>query len=357
MLKSINRKAIGSIAAAIGLVTVSILTGSGLAHLQYYNYIYLEDYIPWVEPEQAPMPIQDTDPERLSVPDVSSEEEQEPVSRDEAAYERIASSGTFSPLYQAIYTYTGTGNMDCMSSPGGGYVVKTISTGTHVQAAGEDLNHLVIRFGDGIYAYAPKKEFTEGECYAQLEGAVDLRGYLPHAVFQLDFTTESNVTGRSLYPPIPMLELNAAQMLYQAAERFYEDGYTLVIHDAYRPITAQYAIWEAVREIEYVVDPYLSNSWHNVGRAVDISLIDNRTGREVELPTAVYEFDPIASRLSMDDWSMFARNNVLYINQIMEEAGFEGIQSEWWHYEMTSIELPVMENMLNYTDLVFEEAT
>ena len=270
------------------------------------------------------------------------------------AYRRLSETGNFVEMSPVIYTYTGIENISCTSKPGGGYTVCTLSSGYQGLAVGTDGESIVLKITDAQYAYAPKEIFCESACFAVTDGAYDLRGLLPHAEFRMDFCTPENITGRSLYAAIPFLETHAAECLVTAAEQFWNDGYEIVIRDAYRPVTAQHELWEMVGDSTFIVDPGKGTSWHNVGRAVDISLVDRASGEEVELPSPVYDMSPASFRSNSGSWTTEAQNNIRYISEVMESAGFSSVDSMWWHYEFRGQGLPLMPKSLNYTEIVYE---
>lgn len=161
---------------------------------------------------------------------------------------------------------------------------------------------------------------------------VDLRLYLPDAVYELLFATSSNVTGAPLYPrAIPLLQKDTAEKLKKAYDRFKEDGYTLKIYDAYRPKSVQVALYNIVQNHHWIANPATTASNHNRGCAVDIALIDDATGQELEFPTPMHTFSTDSAR-SCKTWSEQARANVDYMTSVMESCGFLRIESEWWHY-------------------------
>ena len=189
--------------------------------------------------------------------------------------------------------------------------------------------------------------------YAYIDGGVDLRWYLPEAEFELLFTTNQNVTGRSLYPAVPLLEENTARMLKAAYEQFRADGYILKIYDAYRPRSAQQALWNAVHNSKYIADPSNGGSWHQGGRAVDISLVDAATGEELEMPTPMHTFTDAAGRYANNGWSEEAEKNVAYMTDVMRAAGFSTIRTEWWHFEYNAKGAPVLDSEVDYDSLEY----
>lgn len=168
-----------------------------------------------------------------------------------------------------------------------------------------------------------------------LENAVMLGDYLPDARYNLLFCTDYNVAGRPLYPAVPILETETARILKQAFDIFKKDGYTMIICDAYRPVSAQYILYEVVDDYRYIADPYRGYSWHQYGRAVDIMLWDDEANEELELPTAMHAFVPEAARRKHASWTAEAEKNSDYMTSVMESVGFSTIATEWWHFERT----------------------
>lgn len=182
----------------------------------------------------------------------------------------------------------------------------------------------------------PVPEVPEPEeelLYAWIEGGVDLRWFLPEAEFNILFASDENVTGSPLYPAVPMLELRTAKMLKEAAEAFKADGYTIKICDAYRPVSAQFALWNTIHDNRYIADPSNGGSWHQAGKAIDMTLVDDETGEELEMPTPMHEFSAQAGRYAGNDWTEEAEKNVAYMTGVMESIGFKRIRTEWWHFE------------------------
>jgi len=171
--------------------------------------------------------------------------------------------------------------------------------------------------------------------YVHIPHTADLRELLPDARFDIINATENNVTGRILYPAIPLMEEESAALLKEAYDIFKADGYTMVIYDAYRPKSAQKALYDIVKDHRFIADPYNSRSWHNVGRAVDISLADSLTGELLEMPSGMHVFNESAMRRFHDSWSTDVQQNVDYMTEVMTSCGFGTITSEWWHFEYT----------------------
>lgn len=200
-----------------------------------------------------------------------------------------------------------------------------------------------------LYAYltpetAQKVDNATGEPVFEDDGVtpvmvknelVDLRLYLPDAVYDLLFATSDNITGAPLYPrAIPLLQKDTAVKLKKAFDLFKADGYTMKIYDAYRPKSVQKILYDIVQNRHWIANPATTASNHNRGCAVDMSLIDDATGQELVFPTPVHTFSDESAR-TCTSWSDTARANVDYMTGIMEKCGFAGITSEWWHFADT----------------------
>jgi len=253
--------------------------------------------------------------------------------RQESILASLMASESFVPMEEAVYTSTAS-NLNCREKPDiVCAVLCLIPKGTQVTVLGADGEFYLCRLEDGSYVYCSKLYLTDGMLYASIDGAVDLRQYLKNAEFEILFASENNIAGYPLYPAVPVLEITTATLLKRAFEIFYEDGYIIKIYDAYRPKSAQYVLYNILPDNRYLANPYVGNSWHQLGRAVDMSLIDIATGEELEMPTEMHGFRSEASRRKSSQWTEAARNNVDYMTSVMESVGFSTIDTEWWHFE------------------------
>lgn len=149
----------------------------------------------------------------------------------------------------------------------------------------------------------------------------------------LVYATADNVTGAVIYQDaVCAIHKDAAPLVKKAAEHAKRAGYTLVVFDAYRPRAAQVKLWDAVQDPMYVVPPEIGSN-HTRGTAIDVSLIDNATGRVLDMGTG---FDDMTddSHHDVDKLSPEVQRNRLTLLAIMLHAGFKEIESEWWHYEL-----------------------
>lgn len=159
---------------------------------------------------------------------------------------------------------------------------------------------------------------------------IDVQALVPDAVLDIRYATERNLTGRRLYPfAAAFLRRSTAEKLAKAAAALREKGLRLVIYDAYRPLSAQKALWNAKPDARFVADPAKGSS-HNRGGAVDAALAD-AAGEPLPMPSDFDHFGPLA-RHGADGAPPAARRNAETLKTAMEAAGFVSLADEWWHY-------------------------
>ncbi|HEX8618838.1 MAG TPA: M15 family metallopeptidase [Thermoanaerobaculia bacterium] len=146
------------------------------------------------------------------------------------------------------------------------------------------------------------------------------------------YATENNFMKKVLYPAAKSyLRAPAARALAAVQRELAPRGIGIKVFDAYRPYRVTEAMWEPIRNPDYVADP-AKGSRHNRGAAVDLTLIDLRTGTELPMPTP---YDDFTSRAHHDfnDLPADALANRALLREVMTKHGFDPLPSEWWHYD------------------------
>lgn len=269
----------------------------------------------------------------------------------------LTSRETFAPFDNpSTYTYIGLDAIDTvdMVDEYNSSLIDTLYSGEQVIGYGYDGDYILIEKNE-LLSYAPKDLLKEGRYYAQYENAVDLRQIMPRAKFDILFATDNNVVGSPMYPAIPLMEESCAAKMKEAYDRFNHDGYTVVVCDAYRPKSASIQVWNVSENAKFLTDPYSMNSWHNYGKAIDLTLISNETGKELEMPTPMHAFDEMACRYSNGNWSEEVKANVKYLTEVMEDSGFSRIETEWWHYQYEGAGL-FLPTQIDYSEIKYVKA-
>lgn len=160
---------------------------------------------------------------------------------------------------------------------------------------------------------------------------VPIREWLPGAFTDLRYATTNNFTGQVIYDfTEPLLRYGTVKKLAQVERALREQGFTLLIWDAYRPVLAQFRLWEICPDSTYVANPNTGFSSHSRGNTVDLTLV-TLSGGAVEMPSGFDEFSALADR-DYSDVSETAAQNARLLEQAMTEAGFVPYDGEWWHY-------------------------
>ncbi|MFT5723134.1 MAG: D-alanyl-D-alanine dipeptidase [Bacteroidia bacterium] len=183
------------------------------------------------------------------------------------------------------------------------------------------------------------------ELHMMYAGLIDVQLLNPIICVRLKYSTDTNFLSQNIYGNLQKayLEENTAKKLAIAQIRLSKThpALRLLIWDAARPVSCQQKMWDALEMPSYEKGRYVSNpknhSLHNYGCAVDVTLIDS-FGEKLDMGTGFDQFDSLAEprheqylvvnkRLTIEQIS-----NRVILRNTMRNAGFSGIQSEWWHF-------------------------
>ena len=156
----------------------------------------------------------------------------------------------------------------------------------------------------------------------------------PTLRLDIRYATSNNFLGRPVYQEArAFLQRPAALALVRVNKALQEKGYGLLIYDGYRPWFVTKLFWDVTPadKKEFVADPS-QGSRHNRGCAVDLSLYDLRTGKEVKMPSEYDEFNERA-HINYQCASPEARRLRDLLRAAMEAEGFTVYEPEWWHYD------------------------
>lgn len=168
---------------------------------------------------------------------------------------------------------------------------------------------------------------------------VDISEVDSSILVELRYATTNNFTGKIIYPSArALLRRDVAEHLSEVQDKLHEQGLGLKVWDAYRPFSVQKKFYQMVPNDRYVARPTedgglpVDGSKHNRGAAVDVTLIDLKTGREVEMPTLFDDFSRRAHR-DYEGCSDEAKKNRKILEEAMKAEGFEPMPTEWWHFD------------------------
>lgn len=163
---------------------------------------------------------------------------------------------------------------------------------------------------------------------------VNLATAIPGIVLDIRYATTNNFTGEVIYNlPRAYARKPVAETLKKAQEEFSKHGVGIKVYDAYRPYSATVKFYEVYRDTTYVASPY-KGSRHNRGCAIDMTLIDLKTGEELKMPTEYDSFKKEAWPTTPVKDPIVKKNRDLIIS-VMHMHGFKVSASEWWHFDFS----------------------
>lgn len=159
----------------------------------------------------------------------------------------------------------------------------------------------------------------------------------PTILVDLRYATDNNFTKQQVYTNTAdayLLDF-VAEKLDKVQKHLNQYGLGLKVWDAYRPLGAQWKFWELFPDERYVSNPAKGGEGgrHPRGTTVDVTLVSLADGKELLMPT---EFDDFTQKAHADfaDLPQKAITNREMLRQAMEQFGFKGIVTEWWHFDV-----------------------
>lgn len=155
---------------------------------------------------------------------------------------------------------------------------------------------------------------------------------IPGIVLDIRYATNNNFTGKVIYTtPEAFLRKPVAEALRRVQDSLAHHNLALKIFDAYRPYSATLKFYEVYPDTNFVANPK-SGSRHNRGCAVDLTLVEKSSQKEIPMPSFFDDFsekaNPEYSNLSD---SVKANRKLLF--DIMSHFGFTHYPTEWWHFD------------------------
>lgn len=177
---------------------------------------------------------------------------------------------------------------------------------------------------------------------------VEIKKAIPSIVLDIRYATANNFMKQPMYAQARAFARKpVVERLKVIQEKLARKGYGLKIYDAYRPYAITMAFYQKASDKNFVANP-AKGSKHNRGCAVDLTLIDLKTGKEIPMPTPYDSFAPEAAphySLLPED----IKKNRDFLIATMQANGFKVIYNEWWHFDFNGWQ------QYDLMDIPFEE--
>ena len=190
-------------------------------------------------------------------------------------------------------------------------------------------------------------------------GFVVLADFVPAIVQEIRYHSTYNFIGERIdgyEEPCALLTIEAARALKAASNELFVKGYRLKVFDAYRPAAAvrQFVLW-GIEDTDIRMKPYFypelekqelfrkgyiaKQSSHSRGSAIDLTLLDMKTGRELDMGSPFDLFSELSHPDNRNITEEQYENRMLLQNS-MARNGFEPIDCEWWHFMLKNEPYP-----------------
>ena len=153
-----------------------------------------------------------------------------------------------------------------------------------------------------------------------------------------------------------IISIPAAKALKKIQTKLLDSGLSLKIFDAYRPQQAvnHFVRWARVMKDTLMKSLYYpdvkksnlfklgfiaSKSSHTRGSTVDLSLIDIKTNKELDMGSS-YDFFGATSDVFHKNLSNKQEKNRMLLRNIMIKNGFKPYDNEWWHFTLVDEPFP-----------------
>ena len=184
-------------------------------------------------------------------------------------------------------------------------------------------------------------------------GFVLLSDYVPGIIQEIRYYSTYNFIGDRIdgyEEPCALLTAEAARALKAVSNEMLVQGYRLKVFDAYRPACAvkHFVLW-GIEDQDVRMKPYFypdlekqalfaegyiaKLSSHSRGSTVDLTLLDMKTGKEVDMGSPFDLFSPV----SHPDYRGVTEEqyaNRMNLQRVMVRNGFKPIDCEWWHFTL-----------------------
>ncbi len=184
------------------------------------------------------------------------------------------------------------------------------------------------------YGLTPMKmaEYTQSVKTNPDNELINLAEFIPGIVLEIRYATTNNFTGEKIYNLARAYARKpVAESLRKIQDDLKKQGLSVKIFDGYRPYSATVMFYETYHDTTYVASPY-KGSRHNRGCAIDLTIIDLKTGKELPMPTEYDSFKKEAWPTTPVADPVIRKNRKTLI-EAMEKHGFKVNASEWWHFD------------------------
>ena len=190
-------------------------------------------------------------------------------------------------------------------------------------------------------------------------GFILLSDLVPNIIQEIRYFSTYNFIGERIdgyEEPCAILTVEAARALKAVSNELFVQGYRIKVFDAYRPACAvkQFVLW-GIEDQDIRMKPYFypdlqkqdlfaegyiaKLSSHSRGSTIDLTLLDMKTGKEVDMGSPFDLFSE-KSHPGYKGITDEQYENRMLLQHVMVRNGFVPIDCEWWHFTLKNEPYP-----------------
>ncbi|WP_234974700.1 M15 family metallopeptidase [Tenacibaculum agarivorans] len=156
--------------------------------------------------------------------------------------------------------------------------------------------------------------------------------------------------------PVLITSTQTAKALKKVQDELLKKGLCLKIFDAYRPQRAvnHFVRWARVPNDTLTKKQYYPNlnkrnlfklgyiaskSGHSRGSSIDLTIVDLKTNKELDMGSP-YDFFGKISHVWYKDITKKQKENRMLLRNVMLKHGFKPYSNEWWHFTLRNEPFP-----------------
>lgn len=191
------------------------------------------------------------------------------------------------------------------------------------------------------------------------EGFVNLSDVVPDAILEIRYYSTYNFVGERIEgydEPLAFITKEAAYALKNVSDELNAQGYRIKIYDCYRPQMAvdHFVRWakdisnqsmksyfypEVDKSMLFEQGYIYSKSGHSRGSTVDLTLVDEQTGKELDMGGS-FDYFGEKSHFGYQNLTDEQITNRNILRDSMVKNGFKPLETEWWHFTLENEPYP-----------------
>ncbi|UKT63498.1 M15 family metallopeptidase [Pedobacter mucosus] len=163
---------------------------------------------------------------------------------------------------------------------------------------------------------------------------IEIKKVIPSIKLDIRYATKNNFMKQVMYKQARALARKpVVESLKKIQAELKKKSLGLMIFDGYRPYATTVAFYKKASDKNFVANP-AKGSKHNRGCAVDLTIINLKTGKEISMPTP-YDSFSAAAAAKYEKVSPEIKKNRDFLIATMAKYQLNVLENEWWHYDFS----------------------